>query len=55
MGPASEMIYSGQPVSLKVGAKVIVTTNQAMPVSMEKGKDRGIHNGSIGTVIDIGS
>lgn len=54
-GLSTEMIYSVPPVSLKVGAKVIVTTNQSMQIGGMCGKNRRIYNGTIGTVTDARS
>jgi hypothetical protein len=51
-GLPSEMIYSPPPVSLKIGAKVIVLTNQSFILRGTSWKNGDIHNGSIGIVVD---
>ena len=54
-GISSEMIYSVPSVSLKVGAKVIVTTNQSIQFGGMYRKNKNIYNGTIGTVVDARS
>lgn len=55
-GLPADMIYADLSVSIKVGAKVIITTNQATPFNNEmRGNNRGLHNGSTGVVIDAKS
>lgn len=51
-GLPADKIYSAPAVSLKVGAKVIVTTNQATLLTESYGRDRDLYNGSIGVVTD---
>ena len=53
-GLPADMIYSAPAVSLKVGAKVIVTTNQAAHLTESYGKGRDLYNGSMGIVTDAG-
>lgn len=54
-GISTEMIYSVPSVSLKVGAKVIVTTNQSIQFCGMYRKNKNIYNGTIGTVVDARS
>lgn len=54
-GLQTDMLYGNLSVSLKVGAKVIVTTNQALPISGGYGNSRGVHNGTLGIVTAAGS
>ena len=49
-GPQADKIYTAPSVSLKIGAKVIITTNQAGMFSSIYEKNRDLHNGIIGTV-----
>lgn len=51
-GFPADMIYNAPTVSLKVGSKVIVTTNQATLLTESYGRDRDLYNGSKGIVTD---
>ena len=51
-GFPADMIYNAPTVSLKVGSKVIVTTNQATLLTESYGNDKDLYNGSIGIVTD---
>lgn len=54
-GSPSDRIYNPPSVSLKIGAKVIILTNQAIMLSKTSWKKGGIYNGSIGIVMDAKS